>query len=288
MTQTRGWRPSPVWLVLASIISVQFGATFAKSLFGVVSPAGMAWLRMAIAFPLLLLIVRPRWRGRTGAEWRNVAIYGLTLGTMNFSIYQSFARIPVGLAVTIEFLGPLAVAFTGIRRARDVVWIVLAAVGVALLGWSPVVWDWAGIGWALLAAAGWAGYIVTSVPVGKTWEGISGVATGSGVGAILFAVPGVLGGGEAMWEPRVLGIAAVVAVLSSIIPYGLEMVALRSIKPSVFGILMSVEPAAAAGAALIVLGELLTPVELVAMACVIVASVGATKTMGRASPASAG
>ena len=281
MTGTRTWRPSPVWLVLASIISVQFGATFGKSLFATVGPAAVAWLRMVIAFPLLMILVRPNLRGRTPAEWRNVLLYGLTLGTMNFAIYQSFARIPIGLAVTIEFLGPLAVAFTGIRRARDIVWIALAGIGVVLLGWSPVVWNWVGIGFALLAAAGWAGYIVASVPVGRTWEGVSGVAVGSGVGAVLFAAPGIVDGGSAMWQPHVIGIAALVAVLSSIIPYGLEMVALRRIKRSVFGILMSVEPAAAAGAALIMLGEMLTPAELAAMACVIVASVGATKTMGR-------
>ncbi len=274
------WRPSPIWLVLSSIISVQFGAAIAKSLFDVVDPATMAWLRMAIAFPLLLLIARPRLRGRTADEWRHVLIYGLTLGVMNFAIYQSVARIPVGLAVTIEFLGPLAVAFTGIRRARDVLWIALAGVGVALLGWSPMVWDWVGIGCALLAAACWAGYIVTSIPVGHTWQGVSGTAVGSAVGVLLFAVPGIASSGPAVWQPHVLGLAALVAIMSSVIPYGLEMVALRRIKPSVFGVLMSLEPAVAAAAALIVLGEMLNFAEFAAMACVIVASIGATKTMG--------
>ena len=271
---------SPVWLVVASTVSVQFGAVVAKSLFGQADPAAVAWLRMVIACPILLLISRPRFRGRTSREWLAVGAYGIALATMNFSIYQSFARIPVGLAVTIEFFGPLGVAFSGIRRARDVIWVVLAGVGVVVLGWSPVVWNWAGIGFALLAALGWAGYILASGPVGRTWEGVSGVAVGSIVGAVGFAVPGIMAGGTTILNPVVLGTAAAVAILSSVLPYGLEMIARRRIKASVFGILMSIEPAVAALAALIVLHEMLALAEWAAMACVIVASIGATRTMG--------
>lgn len=279
----RGWPSwfSPVWLVLGSISSVQIGSVIAKSLFGQADPMAIAWLRMVIALPILFVVARPRVRGRTRAEWAAVLVYGAALAVMNASIYQSFARIPVGLAVTIEFLGPLGVAFSGIRRARDLVWVALAAAGVVILGWSPVVWNWAGIGFALLAAAGWAGYIVAGARVSKTWDGISGVTVGQSVGVVGFAVPGILAGGTAMWHPVVLGTAAAVAVLSTVIPYALEIVALRHIKASVFGILMSLEPAVAALAALIVLHEMLAPAELVAMACVIVASIGATRTMGR-------
>ena len=208
--------------------------------------------------------------------------YGVALATMNWAIYQSFARIPIGLAVTIEFLGPLAVALVGSRRVRDLLWVALAAIGVTLLGVFPATVDWIGIGFALLAGAAWAGYIVLSGPTGRYWEGVTGVSVGSLVGALVFLVPGVIAGGASMWQWQVLWLAAVVGVMSSVIPYGLEMVARRSIPAGVFGILMSLEPAVAALAALVVLGEQLSAVEIVAMACVIVASVGSTRTLAKA------
>ena len=270
---------SPVWLVVASIVSVQVGAAVAKSMFGVVPPTAIAWLRMATAAAILLVLARPRLRGRTWPEWRVVIGYGIALATMNWSIYQAFARIPIGLAVTIEFLGPLTLAVLGSRRPRDLVWVALAAGGVVLLGWAPVVLDLVGIGYALLAGAAWAGYIVLSGHTGKVWSGITGVSVGSLVGAMVFLVPGIVAGGAALWQPWVLGVGLAVGVLSSVIPYGLEMVALRTIPPGVFGILMSLEPAAAALSALVVLGERLSVVELVAMACVIVASVGSTRSL---------
>jgi inner membrane transporter RhtA len=278
VTRLPGWL-SPVWLVVASIVSVQVGAAFAKSMFGVVPPTAIAWLRMATAAVLLLVLARPRLRGRTWPEWRVVIGYGIALATMNWAIYQSFARIQIGLAVTIEFLGPLTLAVLGSRRPRDLVWVGLAAGGVVLLGWAPVVLDLVGIGYALLAGAAWAGYIVLSGHTGREWSGITGVSVGSLVGATVFLVPGLLAGGAALWQPWVLGVGLAVGVLSSVIPYGLEMVALRTIPPGVFGILMSLEPAAAALSALLVLGERLSVVELVAMACVIVASVGSTRSL---------
>lgn len=274
---------NPVWLVIAAIISVQVGAAFAKSLFGLADPTGIAWLRMAVAAAIFWVIARPRLLGRSAHQWRVVLGYGIALAVMNWSIYQSFARIPIGLAVTIEFLGPLGVALVGSRRARDYLWVVLAGIGVALLGVFPSTADWVGIGYALLAAAAWAGYIVASGPTGAAWEGITGVSVGTMVGALVFLVPGLLLGGMDLWQPRVLWLAAIVGVLSSVIPYGLEMVARRRIKAGVFGILMSLEPAAAALAAWLVIGERLGLVEIVAMVCVIVASIGATRTSG-ASP----
>ncbi|MBN9104991.1 MAG: EamA family transporter [Propionibacteriaceae bacterium] len=280
MSRLPSWL-SPVWLVLGAIVSVQFGAAFAKSLFPLADPTAIAWLRMAVAALVFWVVARPRLRGRTWAEWRVVLGYGIALATMNWSIYQSFARIPIGLAVTIEFLGPLVVALVGSRRPRDLVWAALAAIGVALLGAFPTSADWAGVGFALLAGAAWAAYIVLSGPTGAAWEGVTGVSVGTLVGVVVFAVPGVLTGGAAMWEPRVLGLAALVGVLSSVIPYGLEMVARRSIPSGVFGILMSVEPAAAALAALLVLGEQLSWIEWIAMACVIVASIGSTRTLSQ-------
>ncbi|MCA0308300.1 MAG: EamA family transporter [Actinobacteria bacterium] len=273
---------SPVWLVLGAIVSVQVGAAFAKSLFALTDPTAVAWLRMAAAAAIFWVFARPRLRGRTWPEWRVVIGYGIALATMNWAIYQSFARIPIGLAVTIEFLGPLAVALVGSRRARDLVWVGLAAVGVTLLGVFPTTVDWAGIGFALLAGAAWAAYIVLSGPTGAAWEGVTGVSVGSLVGALVFLVPGLVAGGSSLWQPRVAVLAVVVGVLSSVIPYGLEMVARRRIPAGVFGILMSLEPAAAALPALLVLGEQLGWVELVAMACVIVASVGSTRALAKA------
>ena len=275
-------RVNPVWLVLGGIISVQFGAAFAKSLFTLTDPTAVAWLRMAVAAVIFWAVARPRITGRAWPEWRVVVGYGITLATMNWAIYQSFARIPIGLAVTIEFLGPLAVALVGSRRARDYYWVGLAAVGVALLGVLPTTVDWIGVGFALLAGAAWAGYIVLSGPTGAAWEGVTGVSVGSLVGALVFLIPGVLAGGTSLWQPHVLLLAAAVGVLSSVIPYGLEMVARRRIPAAVFGILMSLEPAVAALAALVVLGEQLGWVEWVAMACVIVASVGSTRALAKA------
>lgn len=273
---------SPVWLVVGSIISVQVGAAFAKSLFVLTSATAVAWLRMAVAALIFWLVARPRITGRTWVEWRVVLGYGVALATMNWAIYMSFARIPIGLAVTIEFLGPLGVAVAGSRRVRDLAWVALAGVGVALLGVFPTTVDWIGVGFALLAGAGWAAYILLSKQTGQYWSGVTGVSMGSLVGAVVFLVPGLLAGGASLWQPQVLLLGSVVAVMSSVIPYGLEMVALRSLPSGLFGILMSLEPAAAALAALVVLQEQLSVVEIVAMACVIIASVGATRTLAKA------
>lgn len=272
---------SPVWLVVGAIVSVQLGASFAKSLFELAPPTAIAWLRMAVAALVLMLVARPRLTGRTAAEWRDVVGYGIALATMNWAIYMSFSRIPIGLAVTIEFLGPLVVALLGSRRWLDLVWVALAGIGVALLGVFPVTVDWIGIGFALLAATGWAAYIILGRRTGVSWSGVTGVSVGALLGALIFLVPGVLAGGSALLQPKVLLLGAAVGILSSVIPYGLEMVALRSISPGIFGILMSLEPAVAALAALVILGEQLSWVEIVAMGCVIVASAGATRTLGR-------
>ena len=275
---------SPVWLVIGAIVSVQVGAAFAKSLFELAPPTAIAWLRMAVAAVVLMLVARPRLTGRSWAEWRVVIGYGIALATMNWAIYMSCARIPLGLAVTIEFLGPLALALVGSRRALDLVWVALAGIGVALLGVFPVTVDWIGVGFALLAGAGWAAYILLGRRTGVSWSGVTGVSMGAVVGATVFLIPGIVTGGSALLQPKVLLLGAAVAIMSSVIPYGLEMVALRSISPGVFGILMSLEPAAAALAALVILGEQLGWVEIVAMTCVIVASAGATRTLGRQSP----
>jgi inner membrane transporter RhtA len=266
-----------VWLVIGGIVSVQFGAAIAKDLFAVVPPTAMVWLRLVTSAVVLLVVARPRLRGRTGRDWLVALGFGVSLLTMNWAIYQSFARIPLGIAVTIEFLGPLAVAIIGSRRPRDLIWVTLAAVGVALLGLSPVSLTWVGVAFALLAGLAWACYILLSAQTGRHWSGISGLAVASLVGAIILAPPAVVEAGATLLEPRVLLLGLVVGLLSSVIPYSLELTALRRIPPRVFGILMSLEPAAAALAAIVLLAEFLAPLQWVAMACVVIASVGATR-----------
>jgi inner membrane transporter RhtA len=267
-----------VWLVLGGIVSVQFGAAIAKDLFTVIPPTAMVWLRLVTSAVVLLVLARPRVRGRSRRDWVVVLGFGISLLTMNWAIYQSFARIPLGIAVTIEFLGPLAVAVIGSRRPRDVVWVVLAGTGVALLGLAPVSLNWAGVGFALLAGLGWACYILLSAQTGRQWPGISGLAVASLVGALVLAPPAILEAGATLLEPRILLLGLAVGLLSSVIPYSLELTALRRITPRLFSILMSLEPAVAALAAILLLREFLTPLQWVAMICVVVASVGATRT----------
>lgn len=276
-------RIDPVWLVLIAIASVQLGAAFAKDLFATTTPTATAWLRLCFASLIFLTFARPRLRGRSAREWLIALGYGLALAGMNWAIYASFARIPIGVAVTIEFLGPLGVAVATSRRLRDLLWVALAALGVALLGLQPLDPDWIGLGLAVLAGALWAGYILLAGPTGRHFEGVSGVTVASVVGAVLLA-PFAVTLGTPVFNTHVLLVALAVGLLSSVIPYGLEMVALRRLKPGLFGILMSLEPAAAALFALLVLGEGLTVIECAAMACVIVASVGATRSRSREDP----
>jgi inner membrane transporter RhtA len=268
----------PVWLVLIGILSVQFGAGVAKTLFDEASPTTIVWLRLAASAVVLLAVARPVLRGRSRADWTVVLGFGLSLGIMNWAIYQSFQRIPIGLAVTIEFVGPLTLAIVGSRRVRDLLWVGLAAAGVLLLGLEPGDLTWAGVGFALLAGAAWAAYILLSAQTGSRWPGLDGLAVASVV-AMLLLTPLTLGRyADQLTGTRILVLGAVVGLLSSVIPYTCELVALRSLRPAVFGVLMSLEPAAAALAGLVVVGELLSPLQLVAMACVVAASVGATRS----------
>jgi inner membrane transporter RhtA len=223
-------------------------------------------------------MARPRLPGHSRRDWLIVLGFGVSLMTMNWAIYQSFARIPLGIAVTIEFLGPLAVAVIGSRRLRDLIWVLLAATGVALLGASRATLSLAGVGFALLAGLGWACYILLSAQTGRRWPGLTGLALASMVGAIALAPPAILDAGSRLLNPTVLALGVAVGLLSSVIPYSFELMALRRIPPRVFSILMSLEPAAAALAAMIVLGEILTLIQWLAMACVVIASIGATST----------
>ena len=270
-----------MWLVVVGILSVQVGAGIAKNLFDDADPTTLVWLRLATSAVILAAIARPTLRGRTPDDWRVAVALGVTLGTMNWAIYQSFARIPLGIAVTIEFLGPLALAVFGSRRPRDLLWALLAAIGVALLGLEPGELTWAGVGFALLAAASWAAYILLSASTGRRWPGLEGLTVASVVATLMLTPFLVAFSGRGLGEPNVLVVGALVGLLSSVIPYSCEITALRTIRPSVFGILMSLEPAAAALAGIVVVGEYLTGVQWLALGCVVVASVGATRTESR-------
>ncbi|WP_435742565.1 EamA family transporter [Nocardioides sp. SYSU DS0663] len=277
-TPNSSLRVSPVWLVLAGIASVQGGAAVAKSLFDEVAPTTIVWLRLVTSALVLVAVARPVLRGKSRHDWLVVLGYGASLGTMNWAIYQSFQRIPLGIAVTIEFVGPLALAVLGSRRARDLVWVGLAGCGVLLLGFERADLDPAGIAFAVLAGVAWAAYILLSAETGGRWRGLDGLAVASVVATLMLS-PLALGRyGEQLVDPRLIALGALVGLLSSVIPYTCELVALRSIRPSVFGILMSLEPAAAALAGILVLGELLAPVQWLAMAFVVAASVGATRS----------
>jgi inner membrane transporter RhtA len=270
-----------VWLVILPIGTVQLGAAIAKTVFDDADPMTLVWLRLATSAVVLTVLVRPSLRGRTPADWRVAIAFGVVLGTMNWAIYESFARIPLGIAVTIEFLGPLGLAVVTSRRARDVAWVVLAAAGVALLGVERGDLNAAGVVFALLAAAMWAAYILLSTSTGRRWPGLDGLTVASVVATVGMAPLLASFSGRGIADPRVIVLGALVGLLSSVIPYSFELIALRSIRPSVFGILMSLDPAAAALAGIVVVHEYLSVLQWLAVACVIVASVGATRSESR-------
>jgi inner membrane transporter RhtA len=279
-------RVPPVWLVVAGIASVQLGAGIAKSVFDDAAPLTLVWLRLATSAVVLAAVVRPTLRGRTPEDWRVAVAFGIVLGTMNAAIYESFARIPLGIAVTIEFLGPLGLAVAGSRRTRDLLWVALAGVGVGLLGIERGDLTTAGVGFALLAAASWTAYILLSASTGRRWPGLDGLTVASVVATVMMAPLLAAFSGRGIADPRVVVLGALVGLLSSVIPYSCEITALRTIRPSVFGILMSLEPAAAALAGIVVVHEFLSALQWLAVVCVIAASVGATRTERRiAAPA---
>ncbi|TDV57269.1 EamA family transporter [Actinophytocola oryzae] len=263
--------------VLAGIISVQVGAALAKQLFGAVGSAGAVALRLFFAALVLVAVWRPSVRmGRRA--WTVVIGYGVVLGVMNLCFYLALARIPLGVVVTIEFLGPLAVAIGGSRRWLDGLWALLAAAGVVLLTESGGDLHVAGILFALAAAACWAGYILLSAALGRHTTDGGGLALGMVLAAVVVMPVGVVDSGTALLQPWVLIVALGVALLSSVIPYSLELEALRRIPPKVFGVLMSLEPAVAALVGLAVLGEALGPPQWLAILLVVTASAGATRT----------
>jgi inner membrane transporter RhtA len=267
----------PPLQVLVGIVSVQVGASLAKQLFSVAGAAGTVALRLFFAALVLLLVWRPALRlGRRA--WPVVLTYGVVLGLMNLSFYQALARIPQGIAVTIEFLGPLAVALAGSRRLIDALWALLAGAGVVLLAETRGDLSTAGLLFALGAGVCWGAYILLSAALGsRTTEG-NGLALGMAVAAVIAMPAGVVETGTGLLSPWILLIGLAVALLSSVIPYSLELEALRTIPPRVFGVLMSLEPGVGALAGLVLLHESLHALQWVALCCVVAASIGATRT----------
>ncbi len=269
----------PVGLVLLAVTSVQVGGALAKTVFDDLGPGGTVFLRVAFAAALLAAIWRPRLRGLGRRDLGLVALFGASLAGMNGSFYLALDRLPLGVAVTLEFVGPLGVAVAGSRKLLDALWVVLAAAGIVLLA-GPVGGDidTAGVLFALLAGAFWAAYILLSARVGQEFEGGTGLALAMIVASALLVAPGVADAGDALLEPGLLAVGAAVALMSSAIPYSLELEALRRLPKRVFGVLMSLEPAVAAAAGFVVLGEVLDARELAAIALVVTASAGATRT----------
>jgi inner membrane transporter RhtA len=277
----------PALLVLTGVVSVQLGAGIADKMFGTVAPASVTTLRLWFA-ALFLLLAGGRVAARTAADirrrraWRDGAVvvgFGVTLGVMNFSIYQSFARIPLGVAVTIEFLGPLAVSVAGSRHRRDLLWVALGALGVALLtGGVGRQLDLTGVLFALLAGLCWALYILLARASGQRFAGPSGLVLAMVVAAIVVTPPGLAAThASRMFRPGILAEGAAIGALSSVVPYWLELEVLRRIPARVFGVWMSLEPAVAALIGLVLLGQHLSVVEWLAIGCVIVACTGAAR-----------
>lgn len=266
--------PAP-GLVLAGIASVQVGAAFATKLFGHLGPAGTVFLRVLFAAVVLWAVWRPRPRGHSRRELRVVALFGLSLALMNLTFYEALDRIHLGIAVTLEFVGPLGVALAGSRSRLDVVWALLAACGVALLGGIGTP-DALGVVLALVAGGFWAAYILLNARVGRAFQRGDGLAMAMALGTLPLIPAGVLDAGANLLHPGYLGVGFAVAMLSSVVPYSLELEALRRMPAQLFGVLMSLEPAMAALAGFVVIGQRLSAVDVVAILLVVAASAGAT------------
>jgi inner membrane transporter RhtA len=269
--------PAPL-LMLAAVISVQFGAALARTQFEQVGPTGAALLRLVFGALILFAVIRPRLRRWTAVQWRAAALLGVALAGMNMLIYAALDRIPLGVAVTLEFTGPLVLALVQTRRVVDAVWALLAFAGVALLGLeSAEGLELAGVAFALGAAVFWVGYIVGTARVGRLLPGVEGLPVAMAVGSLI-ALP--FGAGDAVagavQSPVVLPVFLGVALLSSALPYALEMLALQRLSTRVFGVLSALGPAVAALAGFLILGETLGLREISALLFVSLASVGVT------------
>lgn len=282
-------RKIPAWLptlvILIAMVSIQSGASLAKSLFPLVGAPGVTALRLALGTLILVIVFKP-WRLRFTAEQRlPLLLYGLTLGGMNYLFYLSIQRIPLGIAVALEFTGPLAVALFGSRRPLDFIWVILAVLGLWFLlplGQDVAQVDLTGALLALGAGSCWAVYILTGQRAGEE-HGPATVAMGSLIAAVVFVPLGMLQATDTLFQWSLLPLGLAIAILSTALPYSLEMIALTRMPTRTFGTLMSMEPALAALSGMIFLGETLTFTQTLALGAIILASMGSTLTMHRAS-----
>lgn len=269
--------------VVVGLACQEVGASLAVLLFPEVGPLGMVMLRLVFSAIVLMLIARPRVRGHSARGWRSVILFGLVLATMNGLFYLALERLPLGVTVTIEVLGPLVLSIVASRRASAWLWAGLALAGVVALGgggWEGL--DLLGVLFALGAAASWAFYILASARVGAEFRGLDGLALAMSMGAVLSLPFGIVDAGPALLRLDLLGLGAAVALLSSTIPYALELMALRRLPAAVFAILMASSPATASLAGFLLLGQHLSWLELLGILLVIAASVGAVHASGRA------
>ncbi|BCU56331.1 threonine/homoserine exporter RhtA [Enterobacter kobei] len=280
-------RKAPVWMpvlvILIAMLSIQSGASLAKSLFPLIGAPGVTALRLALGTLILIVIFKP-WRLRfTRQQRKPLLLYGLSLGAMNYLFYLSIQTVPLGIAVALEFTGPLAVALFASRRPVDFIWVALAVLGLWFLlplGQDVSHVDLTGAALALGAGACWAIYILSGQRAGEE-HGPATVAIGSLIAAVVFVPIGVLQTGDTLWHWSVLPLGLGVAILSTALPYSLEMVALTRLPTRTFGTLMSMEPGLAALSGMVFLGETLTLTQWLALLAIITASMGSTLTMRR-------
>jgi inner membrane transporter RhtA len=280
----------PLLLVLAAIVSVQFGGALAATLVPQIGAGGSVTLRLLFATAILWAIARPRLGGHDRAAWLTVLWFGCALGLMNLAFYSSLARLPIGVAVTVEFLGPLALATALSRRVRDLAAVLAAAAGVVLVSRAldtPIAdLEWAGLGLAALAGACWAAYILASGRAGRQFPKLEGLALAMAVALVVTTPFGLASVPSWTAESILKGLG--IAVLSSVLPYSMELAALRHLSARVFGILLSLEPAAAALAGLVVLGQRLGRLQLLGMTLVVLASALVMGAGQRKDPAASG
>ena len=269
---------SPIWLVLIGIASVQFGAAVAKDLFGQIDPTAMVWLRLVTSALVLVAIARPRLRGRSRADWLTVLAFGAHARVDELGDLPVVRADPAGAGGDDRVRRAAAPGRGDERPARDLLWVALAAVGVGLLGFEKTELDLVGVGFAMLAGAAWVAYILLSVQTGRRWPGLDGLAMASVVASVMLAPLAIPVGGTDLLDPTILALGAAVGLLSSVIPYAADLMALRRMRPGVFSILMSLEPAAAALAGMLLLAEFLSPLQWLAVAAVTAASIGATRS----------
>lgn len=274
--------PAAAGIVVAGLVAQEVGAAMAVWLFPQAGPIGTVMLRLIFGAAVLWVVARPRLRGHTARAWRAVGLLALALAVMNASYYLALARLPLGVTVTIEVLGPLALSVATARRRAAWLWAALALTGVVLLaggGWERL--DPIGVAFTLGAAAMWALYIVSSARVGREFSQLDGLALAMAIGAVVMVPFGVLDAGSALLRPEVLALALAVAVLSSALPYALELIALRSLTASAFGVLMALAPATATLAGFVLLGQHMSIVELAGIVLVVAASIGAVRSTRR-------